>query len=301
MNVGIIGLGRMGQVVAQRLLEAGHKIIGFDTNNHAMQQAQQMGIQQASSVIDLATRVTIIWLMLPAGEIIDQLLAHIMHDLPAGTIIVDGGNSHFTDTVRRAQMLAKHHINFLDCGTSGGLQGRELGFSLMIGGNYESFKKIEPLFMALAMPQGYAFFGPSGAGHYIKMIHNGIEYALLEAYAEGFELLKEGRYPNLDLATIARVWNHGSIIRSYIVTLLQTTLSNDAELKQISGSIGENGTGQWTVEEAQKLGVAIPCIEKALHIRAWSRKTGGNYATKLIAMLRHQFGGHTITKKGDDQ
>lgn len=297
MNIGLLGLGHMGAIIAQRLLKAGLRVIAFDPNITARQQATTLGVEVVERPELVAQKTRIVWLMVPAGQLIDTLLEQLLPYLTKEHLIIDGGNSHFTDSVRRAQTLATLNIPFLDCGTSGGLHAQQYGFCLMVGGDHAAFLFAQPLFAALAAPNGYAYIGPSGAGHYVKMIHNGIEYALLQAYAEGFTLLKQGTaYPHLDLAALARVWNHGSIIRSWILELLGAVLRQDQELHQVSGAVQENGTGSWTVQEAHKQHIPVPLLEQAVQIRVWSRQTGGNYTTKLVALLRHQFGGHPVQK-----
>lgn len=287
MNIGLVGLGKMGQAIAYRLLQAGHQVVGYDP-------AQSIGDYCVDNLATLAQQARIIWLMVPAGQAVDDVLAQLRPYLKSGDIIIDGGNSNYQDSVRRYEELKKIQVSFLDCGTSGGVHGKELGFSLMIGGDKESYTKLEQIFKALAAPNGYAYFGPSGAGHYVKMVHNGVEYALLQAYAEGFDLLKNGSYKDLDLAQVCRVWNNGSIIRSWIVELARQVFEQDQEFKSISGQIGENQTGQWTVAEAALHGVSMRVVQQALDIRAWSRLTGGDYATKVVAMLRNKFGGHPV-------
>jgi 6-phosphogluconate dehydrogenase len=294
MNIGVIGLGRMGISIVDRLIKAGHTVVGFDSNEKTCQEATKIGVSKTSSLQELAKTNHIFWLMVPAGEIVDNVIDELKVHLKPGDIIIDGGNSNFNDTIKRFKKLGKSSIHLLDCGTSGGLYGRKIGFSLMIGGDESIFKKVEKLFMAIAAPNGYGYMGPAGAGHYVKMIHNGIEYALLQSYAEGLHLLKEGHYKNLDLEKITSVWNNGSVIRSWIVDLLQKIFSQDQELHDISGTIEENFTGQWTLKEAKKQKIPIDLIERSLQIRAWSRKSGGNYGTKLVAMLRNKFGGHSI-------
>jgi 6-phosphogluconate dehydrogenase len=195
-------------------------------------------------------------------------------------------------------MLQKNNIHLLDCGTSGGLYGKKKGFSLMIGGDKTVFEKAKPLFQAIAAPQGFGYFGSTGAGHYVKMVHNGIEYSLLQAYAEGFQLLKKNNtYTNFDLEQICEVWKHGSVIRSWIISLSKNIFANDQDFKTISGSIGENLTGRWTLKESKMQNINMPLLEKSLEIRSWSRESGGNYATKIIALLRNAFGGHQIQKR----
>ena len=296
MKVGLIGLGRMGNAVAFRLLQAGHEVIGFDLDKSAQDNARSMGVQIVTELKKITDGVDAIWLMVPAGEIVDVTITQLKPYLEPGLIIIDGGNSNFKDSIRRAEDLQKSSIHYLDVGTSGGLLGRDIGFSLMIGGDEQAFKKMEPLFKALAAKDGYAYFGPSGAGHYVKMVHNGIEYALLQAYAEGFDLLKNGRYKDLDMQKVAQVWSNGSVIRSWIVDLAHNVFKEDQDFKTISGKIGGGSTGRWTVQEAHEQNIPVMLIEDSLKIRDWSQKTDGNYATKLVALLRNQFGGHPVEK-----
>jgi len=290
MTIGLVGLGKMGNAIAERLVHAGNTVYGFDP--HAINVHND--IKKVSSLAELATHVHIFWLMVPAGKPVDDVIAALLPSLKPNDIIIDGGNSFFKDSIRRAQTLEKNTVNFIDCGTSGGIHGQEHGFSLMIGGKQEIFEKLRPLFSALAAPQGFDYFGPVGAGHYVKMVHNGVEYALLQAYGEGFHVLRAGHYKNLDLHAIARVWSHGAVVRSWLTELLQDTFAHDQELKNISGYIEENKTGQWTLQEAQEHNIPTPTIEKSLEVREWSRKTGGNFATKVVALLRNAFGGHAV-------
>lgn len=298
MKIGIIGLGRMGAAIAERALRGGHDVVGYDVNQETCKQAQEQGVSLAASIEDVAKTTDVIWLMIPAGSLVDATLTTLVPCMKAGTIVVDGGNCNYQDSMRRAKMLAQKNIFFLDCGTSGGLQGRELGFSLMVGGDRAAYEKVLPLFMSIAAKDGVEHVGPSGAGHYVKMVHNGIEYALLQAYAEGFHLIKEGSFKDahLNLEAISRVWNNGAVIRSWILTLADDIFERDQNFSNISGAIEESGTGRWTVEEAHKNNIPVRVIEESLTIREWSRKTGGNYATKLVALLRHAFGGHAVKK-----
>jgi 6-phosphogluconate dehydrogenase len=296
MKIGVIGLGRMGEAVAWRLVQAGHEVIGFDFSSQACAQAEKSGIKTVKNIVDISDQARIVWLMVPAGKPVDDVIAQLEPKLESGDCIIDGGNSNFHDSVRRHDQLSLNNINFLDCGTSGGLLGRDIGFSLMVGGDNIIYEKLIPIFQALACPNGFNYMGPSGAGHYVKMVHNGVEYALLQAYAEGFNLLKNGQYKDLDLEKISHVWSNGSVVRSWILDLAHNVFAKDQELENISGDIGGGSTGRWTVDEAQKQGVPVDLIEKSLEIRAWSQETGGNYATKVVAMLRNQFGGHEVTK-----
>jgi 6-phosphogluconate dehydrogenase len=296
MNIGIIGLGRMGAAIAFRLIKAGHTVTGFDPSIEAQTAAQEIGVTCVQLISDVCKDARIVWLMVPAGKAVDDALAGIQGTLQKGDIIIDGGNSFYQQSVERAQRAALSSIAFLDCGTSGGLYGKEHGFSLMIGGDKTAYEQALPVFQAIAQPDGYAHVGPSGAGHFVKMVHNGIEYALMQSYAEGFHLLKKGPYSDLNLEQIAAVWNHGAIIRSWLLELIQQIYSRGSDLKDISGAVGENQTGFWTAKTAKERGIPVKMIEQALDIRAWSRQDGGNYATKLVALMRHEFGGHEIKK-----
>ena len=298
MTVGVVGLGRMGEGVAYRLVQAGFDVIGSDPNSVLKEQIEQEGIR-FMSLVDLAKSSQVIFLLVPAGQIVDQVIAAIMPHAQKGVIIVDAGNSNFKDSQRRAQELALQGASFVDCGTSGGVHGRRDGFSLMVGGDKKTYDLIEPLLSALAVPEGYAYMGVSGAGHYVKMVHNGIEYALMQAYAEGFQLLKEGAFKDedLDLAAITKVWTHGSVIRSWLLELSHDIFVEDQKLDKISGRVQESGTGAWTVEEAHRQHIPVPLIEKALLLRKESRETGGNYASKIVALMRNKFGGHAFEIK----
>jgi 6-phosphogluconate dehydrogenase len=297
MKLGIYGLGKMGAAIAYRALKAGYCVLGYDPNLAAIKDAEKKGIELYDDPTALAQEADIIWLMVPAGRPVDDLLKQIAPVINAQKIIIDGGNSHFSDSVRRAKELQLKGISFLDCGTSGGIHGKENGFCLMVGGDYKAYEKILPVLQAIAMRDGIAHVGPSGAGHYVKMIHNGIEYGLLQAYGEGFHLLREGDYKDLDLEQISKLWNHGAIIRSFLLELAHDVFKKDQYLSDVKGIIEEGGTGAWTVENAHKNKIPVPIIEKSLEVRKWSRQAGGNFATKVIAMLRNAFGGHRVEKK----
>lgn len=298
VKIGLIGLGRMGHAIAQRAIEGGHEVIGFDFSMQACEAAQKSGVITVKDLVEVIQAVRVVWLMVPAGDPVDQVLARIVPHAREGDIFIDGGNSKFTDSMRRAQELAHKKITLLDCGTSGGLRGRELGFSLMVGGDEKKYAEMLPVFAAIAAPDGVCHVGPSGAGHYVKMVHNGIEYGLMQAYAEGFHLLKEGSFKSsaLDLEKISNVWLHGSVIRSFLLELAHDVFVADQKLEHISGLVEESGMGQWTVEDAQKWHVPITVIKESLDIRANSRQTGGNYGTKIVALLRKAFGGHSVQK-----
>jgi 6-phosphogluconate dehydrogenase len=298
MKLGIIGLGRMGLAIAQRAVQGGHEVIGFDFSAQATETAQKSGVSIVTSMPEVAQKARIIWLMVPAGDTVDEVIEQILPNLQTGDIVIDGGNSKFTDSIRRYHVLGNENVHFLDCGTSGGLRGRDVGFSLMIGGDESAYTNLIPLFTAIAAPQGFCHVGPAGSGHYVKMVHNGIEYGLMQAYAEGFHLIKDGSFQehNLDLAKISNVWMHGSVIRSFLLELAHEIFVADQELTDVSGKVDESGMGKWTVEDAEQLKIPLSVIQKSLDIRAQSQKTGGNYATKIVALLRKSFGGHSIHK-----
>ena len=297
MTFGIVGLGRMGNAIAERVLNAGYPVMGFDVHQETQEHARKMGVQLAD-LATIAQEASVIWLMVPAGDIVDQTLQQLVPHMPKNGICIDGGNSFFKDSIRRAEELQQKGLFYLDCGTSGGLHGRETGFSLMVGGKQEAYDRALPFFKAIAAKDGVGLFGPSGAGHYVKMVHNGIEYGLLQAYAEGFHIIKDGYFKKeqLDLAQITAVWQHGSIIRSHLLDLAHDIFKKDQTLTTISGEIAESGTGLWTVQEAREEHIPARIIEDALEVRKESRQTGGNFATKVVAMLRHAFGGHAVKK-----
>lgn len=310
MNIGLIGLGKMGQAIAYRLLKNNHNVIAFDPyvkedqiidtiyeQDKASKKTTLQNFSLEKSLKDLTNKTNLIWLMVPAGDITDSTIKDLAENLKTDGIVIDGGNSNFEKTKKRYALLKEKNISMLDCGTSGGVAGKLTGYSLMIGGDKETFNKIEEIFKAVAAPNGYNYMGTSGAGHYVKMIHNGIEYSLLQSYAEGYDLLKNNsNYPNLNLETITDVWRNGSVIRSWILDLCKNIFSQDQELKDISGSIEENQTGRWTIDEAKKQNISMKLLEDSLNIRKESRITGGNYGTKVVALLRNQFGGHKISQ-----
>lgn len=296
MIIGVIGLGKMGLQIALKLANAGFRVVGFDPNSSALDPKDCANIAIAKSLEILAQQIDIAWLMVPAGDAVDQCLTQIIPHLHSGALVVDGGNSLYKDSIRRAQLLETKGLHFLDCGTSGGTHGLEHGFSLMVGGSDTAYKQAVPVFKVLAAPGGFGRVGPSGAGHFVKMVHNGIEYGILQAYGEGFHVLREGPYQDLDLANITNIWQNGSVIRSWLLSLTRDVFTSDQHLTGINGSIEENKTGQWTMEAADELKIPIPVIKAALEARAWSRQTGGNFGTKVVAILRNAFGGHAVKK-----
>lgn len=301
MKLAVIGLGRMGAAIARRAFDAGYCVLGYDPNLHAQKECAAWGMQIYDDLQELAQHADVIWLMIPAGKLIDDTLSNIASVLTERKIIVDGGNSNFPDSVRRAKELATRGIAYLDCGTSGGVHGLKNGFCLMVGGDLAIYKKIEPLLKVIATEGGCAHVGPSGAGHYVKMIHNGIEYGMLQAYAEGFHLLREGDYKDLDLEKIAFVWQHGAVVRSWLLDLAHDVFKQDQNLGSIDGRIQEGGTGAWNRENAKKNNIPAPVLEASLIARKKSRETGGNFASKLIQMIRHGFGGHKVEIKKENE
>ncbi len=302
-TIGLIGAGKMGMQLAQYWRKKDYTVLAYDPNEEAKTHLKVLNCAVMPTIHQLADAAPVIWLMVP-HEIVDQVLEEITPHAQPGTIIIDGGNSNFNDSMRRANQLKKYGITFLDCGVSGGIVAAD-GFSLMIGGDRAAYDATKHFFETLAAPLkkdehgcpllAYAYIGPSGAGHYTKMVHNGIEYALMEVYGEGFQLLREGKFKNLDLQEISRIWQ-AAVIKSELLNLAHYIFANDQRLTKISGEVGETGMGQWTVDEAKKEQIPVKLIEDAVNIRDLSHKTGGNFATKLVAMLRHEFGGHSIKK-----
>lgn len=289
----MIGLGRMGLNMTARLLTHGVSVAAFDFSTEKTAAATAQG---AKSYRDLPTLVQAlsppraVWLMIPAGPPVDETLERLTALLAAGDIVIDGGNSYYKDSVRRASALAEREIRFLDVGTSGGVWGLREGYCLMIGGHADAYRRMEPIFAALAPAEGYAHVGASGAGHYAKMIHNGIEYGLMEAYAEGFELLQRSDYA-LDLPRLAHLWNRGSVVRSWLLELTEAALTKDPSLSSIRGYVEDSGEGRWTVLDAVEKEVPTPALLMALLMRFRSRQDD-SFAAKLLAALRRQFGGH---------
>jgi len=301
MSIGVVGLGRMGAAVAARLAHAGFIVYGYDAYAKDIDLTLN-GIKPPSdkfvkvnTLDELVRSVAVVWLMVPAGKITDEVITTLVDLLKSGSIIIDGGNSFYQDSIRHFKECNDHDIAFLDCGTSGGLAGREEGFSLMVGGEQKSYDQCVNYLQAIAAPEGFGLVGPPGAGHYVKMVHNGIEYGILQAYAEGFHLLKDGHYDKLNLEQISGIWEHGSVIRSWLLTLIHRIYKVDQDFDDVYGAIKEGGTGRWTVEEAERHHLPVDVIKKSLEIRRDSRKTGGTYATKLVALIRNAFGGHDVT------
>jgi 6-phosphogluconate dehydrogenase len=316
MQIGIVGLGRMGSNIAKRLMRAGHECIVQDIDPAKPRELAAEGAKAAKTLAELASLLhptRIIWLMLPAGKITEGAITQLGQELSAGDIIIDGGNSFYKDDVRHAQTLAQRSIHFLDVGTSGGIWGLERGFCLMAGGERQVFEQAEPILRALApggadgtprAEQGYVYCGPAGAGHFVKMVHNGIEYGLMQAYAEGFDILHKAASPDLpadlrydlNLADIAEVWRHGSVINAWLLDLIALALKDDAELGAFKGFVEDSGEGRWTLMAAIEEAVPAAVLSAALYARFRSRETD-SYADKLLSAMRNRFGGHLEPKK----
>jgi 6-phosphogluconate dehydrogenase len=278
-----------------RLLQGGHQVMVYDRAPAAGAALAGKGATVSGSVEDLGQKLKsprIMWLMIPSGPPVDDAIQRLSGILSPGDIIVDGGNSNYKDSIRRAEALRSQQIEFLDVGTSGGIWGLKVGFNLMIGGNQAAFKQVEPIFQTLAPLEGYAYVGPSGAGHYAKMVHNGIEYSMLQSYAEGFEILKAAPF-GFDLPQLARLWNHGSVIRSWLLELAQDAFEQDPELSRIRGYVEDSGEGRWTLQDAIDHAVPAPALAMSLFMRFRSRQDD-SFSDKVIAALRNEFGGHPV-------
>lgn len=320
MQLGIIGLGRMGGNIARRLMKHGHEVAVYDRSAETVAGLGQEGAVTADSldgVIAALAQPRAVWVMLPAGEPTEQTIAELADRLAPGDVIIDGGNTYYKDDIRRAKTLAEKGIDYVDVGTSGGVWGLERGYCMMIGGKSEAVERLEPIFEALApgygsiertrgrnapderAERGFIFTGPAGSGHFVKMVHNGIEYGLMQAYAEGFDILKmknssklpEDERFDLDLADIAEVWRRGSVVSSWLLDLTAQALAGDVELEKFSGSVADSGEGRWTIEAAIEEAVPVNVLSAALYARFRSRQQA-TYADKLLSAMRFGFGGH---------
>ncbi|WP_129408843.1 phosphogluconate dehydrogenase (NAD(+)-dependent, decarboxylating) [Marinitoga lauensis] len=303
MKLGIIGLGRMGKNMAKRLLKDNHEVVVYNRTKEKVEDMVKKGAIGAFSLEEFVEKLDnpkIIWLMLPAGEITDDTINKLIPLLKKGDIIIDGANTYYKDDLRRSKKLKEYGIHYIDAGVSGGIWGLKEGYCTMIGGEKEIFEYIEPILKTLAPEDGYLYCGPNGAGHFVKMIHNGIEYGLMEAYGEGFELLKASEYGKyLNLHDVAHLWNHGSVIRSWLLELLENAFKNDDNLEEIQGYVEDSGEARWTVLEAVEKGVSIPIISNSLFKRFQSRQKDV-FSDKVVAALRKEFGGHAVYDKTQD-
>jgi 6-phosphogluconate dehydrogenase len=298
LKLGFIGLGKMGANMVTRLRQGNHEVIAFDRNQEVVSQlAKATGAVAVDSVAKMSAMLgtpKVVWVMVPSGEITEQVIMETASHLSSGDIIIDGGNSNFHDTKRRCDALKQKGISLLDAGTSGGVWGLKVGYCQMIGGDEAAFKATEPLYKTLAPKDGYLYVGPSGSGHYVKMVHNGIEYGMMQAYAEGFEILKASEY-NIDLAKVSHLWNQGSVVRSWLLELAERAFEADPKLDGIKGYVADSGEGRWTVQEAIDRDVPAVVLTYALMARFRSRQED-SFGNKVLAALRNQFGGHEVKK-----
>ena len=297
MKLGFVGLGRMGGNMVTRLLRGGHSVVAHDVDAEAVRAAASHGARGVTTLTELVEALPpprAVWLMVPAGEPTEKAIRELTGLLAAGDAVVDGGNTRYKDDIRRAQELGARGLHYIDVGTSGGIWGLEDGYCLMVGGPQAAVARLAPIFQTLAPTGGYLHVGGVGAGHYVKMIHNGVEYALMQAYAEGFELMRESPYA-LDLPRIAALWNNGSVVRSWLLELAGAALTDDPELQSVKAYVQDSGEGRWTVEDAVEKAIPVPTITAALFARFRSRRDN-SFADRLLAALRHKFGGHPVRR-----
>jgi 6-phosphogluconate dehydrogenase len=301
MEIGMVGLGKMGSNMTVRFLSGGHGVVVYDRNADAMKGAEGEGAVASESLGDLVEKLEaprVVWIMVPAGAPTENVIGELAGRLSEGDVIIDGGNSNYRETVHRGEKLQDRGIHFVDVGTSGGVWGLKEGYSMMVGGEKEVVDRLRSIFevLAPAPDQGWGHVGPTGAGHFVKMIHNGIEYGMMQAYAEGFEVMQKKKEFGLDLAQIAEIWRHGSVVRSWLLDLTSAALKENSDLSGIKGWVADSGEGRWTVAEAIELDVPAPVITLALQMRFVSRQDE-SFAAKLLAAMRNQFGGHAIKQK----
>mgnify|MGYP001948834667 FL=1 len=301
MEIGIIGLGRMGAGMAERWLRGGHRVVAHNRSRGPVDELAAKGAEPAYSLEELVQKLAApraIWIMLPAGQVTEQNIQALIPLLEPGDTIIDGGNTNYNDDLRRAAMLKEHGLNYIDQGTSGGIWGLENGYCLMVGGETELVKRLEPAFLSLAPEGGYVHCGPVGSGHFVKMVHNGIEYGMMQAYAEGFEILRAKKEFGIDLHAVASAWRYGSVVRSWLLDLTEAALREDPDLSGLKGYVEDSGEGRWTIQAAIDLDVPAPVITLSLFERFHSRQPE-SFAAKLLAAMRRGFGGHAV-KKADE-
>lgn len=295
MKLGMVGLGKMGSNMTRRLLRGGHDVVVYDVNQETRSALASEGAFSAASLaslVDQLDRPRIVWMMVPAGSVTQATVDELRSLLGPGDVVIDGGNSRYVDSLSRASELAEKQISFVDAGTSGGIWGLEQGYSLMVGADQQVFDRLQPIFASLASENGYARVGPVGSGHFVKMVHNGVEYALMQAYAEGFELLHASDF-DFDVARIAELWRHGSVVRSWLLDLAAQALDKDPDLEELSGWVEDSGEGRWTLDEAITRAVPMPSLAAALFARFASRQQDA-FANRMVAALRQEFGGHEV-------
>jgi 6-phosphogluconate dehydrogenase len=301
MQIGFVGLGRMGANMVHRLARGGHDVVAFNRSRGPVEDAIRNGATGGSSLQDLVNRLQAprhIWLMLPAGGVTDEYLSQLMDMCQPGDLFVDGANSKWKDTKARAERIKSRGFEFVDCGTSGGIWGLQVGYSIMAGGTPEAFARIEPVVKTLAPEDGYGLVGPNGAGHFVKMVHNGIEYGMMQAYAEGFQILEKSEYQP-DLAQVGKIWQHGSVVRSWLLDLAVSAFDKDLKLDQLEGWVDDSGEGRWTIEAAIDEDVPAPVITSALFSRFYSRDRN-SFSWRVLAALRNEFGGHAVRVDGQE-
>ena len=295
MRLGFIGLGKMGGAMVERLLKGGHEVVAYARSADSVSKVEKIGARGVHDLAALAGSLQpprAIWLMVPAGGAVTEVIGGLLPHMSGGDVLIDGGNSFYKDSARRFEELKARGIRFMDVGTSGGVWGLDNGYCLMIGGEDETYRRLEPVFKALAPAGGYARVGAAGAGHMVKMVHNGIEYGMMQAYAEGLEILQASPY-GLDLAAIAGLWNHGSVVRSWLLELAERALREDPGLTRLQGFVSDSGEGRWTILEAMERDIPAPVITLSLFERFHSRRPD-SFAAKVLAALRNQFGGHAV-------
>jgi 6-phosphogluconate dehydrogenase len=298
MQLGMIGLGRMGAFMSERLMKAGHQVVGFDRDAAAVANVKSAGAEGAESLAAMVSKLSApraVWMMVPAGKPVDDTIADLVKLLAPGDTIIDGGNSYYRDSQGRAAALRDKKISYVDAGTSGGVWGLKEGYSLMVGGGEDVVARLAPIFQALApaADKGWGRVGPCGAGHFVKMVHNGIEYAIMQAYAEGFDLMRHKTEMQLNLTQIAEIWRFGSVVRSWLLDLSADALTHNPKMEGIEAYVTDSGEGRWTAIEGIELGVPLPALSAALDARLRSQDPAP-FADKLLAMMRHEFGGHAV-------
>jgi 6-phosphogluconate dehydrogenase len=297
MKMAMIGLGRMGLNMTRRLIRQGHEVVAYNRTFQKTEEIGREGAEPARSLSEIGSKLSsprVVWLMLPAGQAVDDILLQLQDLLSPGDIVVDGGNSFYRDDIRREAWLEKKQIRLVDVGVSGGIWGLQAGYCLMIGGHKETYQYLEPLFKSLTREDGYLYCGPAGAGHFVKMVHNGIEYGLMQAYGEGFQILESSPYAgSLDFGQVAHLWNQGSVVRSWLLELAEEAFAKDEKLAHIRGYVEDTGEGRWTVQQALEAGVSAPVITLSLMTRFRSRDDN-TFSDRVVAALRREFGGHAV-------